>query len=71
MKRQKEEHTTMKIWVKTHDHLRLLAALQKKSMVEVLDRGVREALKKEEAKGHVREDLSVPPLPHKEATREA
>lgn len=47
----------MKVWVKTHDTLRLLAALQKKSMVEVLDRLVREALKKEKAKPHDAQDI--------------
>ena len=57
MKRHREEQTTIKIWVKTHDNLRLLAALQKKSMVEVLERLVREALKKEEAKQHGTQDI--------------
>ncbi|GHO79262.1 hypothetical protein KSD_71080 [Ktedonobacter sp. SOSP1-85] len=57
MKRHREEQTTIKMWVKTHDSLRLLAALQKKSMVEVLDRLVGEALKKEQVKPHGSQDL--------------
>jgi hypothetical protein len=64
MKRHREEQTTIKMWVKTHDNLRLLAALQKKSMVEVLDRLVREALKKEQVKPHGSQDLYVSPLPY-------
>ncbi len=39
------KHTTIKIWVETHRKLRILAALLNKSMVEVLDNLVNEALK--------------------------
>jgi len=37
MKRTYEQQTTMKVWMKTHDKLRLLAALRRKSMIEWLD----------------------------------
>ncbi len=39
------KHTTIKIWIETHRNLRILAALLGKSMVEVLDNLVDEALK--------------------------
>ncbi len=41
---------TMKVWKQTHDNLKLLAVYQGQTILSTLDRLVKEALEREEAK---------------------
>ena len=45
---------TMKVWKQTHDNVKLLAVYQGQTILSTLDRLVKEALEREEAKRKAR-----------------